>query len=111
MSLKLFEDTKALTALAVPLGAVVAKIAGHLLSQITVTRFKRGEGLWTTIIEPIHADHIVGILIFAALTFAGYRAKNTILQLFGLGGLLGWLINLTDDTLRYYKVMPTLIHT
>lgn len=106
MSFNLLEDTKALTALVVPLAAVIGGAVDKILQRFTVTAFKPGEGLFTTIVEPIHADDVVGLLIFGVIAVVGYRAKNMILMLFGLGGLAGTVANEVKEAIDYYLPMP-----
>lgn len=102
MAATVLKDTKDLRALAIPLSAVVGAAVDKILERITVTTFKPGEGLWATIVEPLHVDDLLGIIIFILLSFAGYRTQNLILMLFGLGGLSGILANEVKEAISMY---------
>lgn len=105
MSLKLFEDTRTLTAFVVPLGAIVGAAVDKMLGRFTLTTFEPGKGLWATVIEPVHLDDVVAMIVFGVLAFAGYRAKHTILLLFGLGGLAGVVANEVKEAIDFYMPM------
>jgi len=102
MALKLFEDAQPLTALVIPLAAVVGAAVDKILQRITVTKFKPGEGLYITLIEPIHLDDLVGLIIFGVIAYVGYRAKNVIVTLFGLGALSGMVANEIKEAIDIY---------